>query len=649
MAADVTAITPAPTFRGWSDTFHLDGAPQAVRAAVRTWVQQRPLALLELAHGADTGLALLPRFVEGALRAGGPVIVGAAGPVERVRRAPAGSAVTAYVRQPSAARQGVDVLQSAVLRFDVRAADLVATWARWAERADHRGDGDASVTGWWTWLVGDPRLEVHALDEDWDEGLRPRCPDTLFGPDVDGQFRQGLRRALHAFTHDDLPRDDERGLGPVMRGGHPRAAVPLGVYATWLGRADLQRAFPAVNGADYDRFLTWCQEHAERELGVPTDWYPEPAAPAHVRRTRRRRGRVRPPRPTTVAVVRLQAVGKGVSEAGELLVAQLRHQVGDVQDVVVDLVDGPWPSLDSDVVIIAVNGDHLERVVRRMTFTPNAVVLAWWWWETDVVPDTYRQAARLVDGVLAPTDFVHALLSKALDTRVIRCPTPVPLSSAPYRADRDLTDLMLLAQADGSSSLWRKNVRGVVESYLAAFPEPSSTGPRLVLKAQELDAWPAEAQWLRAATRGRSDIALIEGTLSRAEHAELLDSADVYVSPHRSEGLGLGMVGALWRGQLVIATGYGGIAEVIDDSCGVLLSFRPVIAADPSAVYAGESSWAEPELSELVSVLKVLGADPAAFGDRAAAGPDRVAHLAALCDWPALLVDLQASSRRRRT
>ena len=44
----------------------------------------------------------------------------------------------------------------------------------------------------------------------------------------------------------------------------------------------------------------------------------------------------------------------------------------------------------------------------------------------------------------------------------------------------------------------------------------------------------------------------------------LFASADCYVSLHRSEGLGLGMVQAMYLGKPVIATGYSGNLEFMN-------------------------------------------------------------------------------------
>jgi glycosyltransferase involved in cell wall biosynthesis len=53
---------------------------------------------------------------------------------------------------------------------------------------------------------------------------------------------------------------------------------------------------------------------------------------------------------------------------------------------------------------------------------------------------------------------------------------------------------------------------------------------------------------------------------------QLLAGADVFCQPNRApESFGITFVEALWAGLPVITTSIGGGAEIIDDSCGLLV------------------------------------------------------------------------------
>lgn len=130
---------------------------------------------------------------------------------------------------------------------------------------------------------------------------------------------------------------------------------------------------------------------------------------------------------------------------------------------------------------------------------------------------------------------------------------------------------------------------------------------------------PAEHAYLaalraRAAALGIADRVRFLG--QRADVPRLLAAADVSCQPNAgAESFGIAPVEALYAGLPVVATRLGGVAEVLDATCGVL-----VPPGDAAA---------------LAAALGQLIADPEARARLGAAGPMRAA---ALCD-PAQVLD----------
>jgi glycosyltransferase involved in cell wall biosynthesis len=59
----------------------------------------------------------------------------------------------------------------------------------------------------------------------------------------------------------------------------------------------------------------------------------------------------------------------------------------------------------------------------------------------------------------------------------------------------------------------------------------------------------------------------------RADVPKLLAGADIYSQPNQApEGFGLVFVEALWAGRPVISSAIGGVLEIVDDSCGLLVA-----------------------------------------------------------------------------
>jgi glycosyltransferase involved in cell wall biosynthesis len=109
-------------------------------------------------------------------------------------------------------------------------------------------------------------------------------------------------------------------------------------------------------------------------------------------------------------------------------------------------------------------------------------------------------------------------------------------------------------------------------------------------------------------------------------------AADAYVSLHRAEGYGLTMAEAMMLGKPVIATGYSGNLEFMDDGNSLLVPFSKVRIPVGLRPYPAGAMWANPDVEAAAAAMLRLATDPAAgveLGARARAdvlehhSPDR--------------------------
>ncbi len=92
--------------------------------------------------------------------------------------------------------------------------------------------------------------------------------------------------------------------------------------------------------------------------------------------------------------------------------------------------------------------------------------------------------------------------------------------------------------------------------------------------------------------------------LTPERHTALLGCCDAYVSLHRAEGLGLTMAEAMGLGKPVIATGYSGNLEFMDDDIAFLVrsTLTPIgPGVDP---YPADARWAEPDLAHAAVLMR---------------------------------------------
>ncbi len=240
-------------------------------------------------------------------------------------------------------------------------------------------------------------------------------------------------------------------------------------------------------------------------------------------------------------------------------------------------------------------------------------------WELDQVNDRWiGDLRRWFDGVVSSSDFIHETLRKS-GARVWRGKHPhfgatdgQRINGYGCRAAFGLPEdrVIFTFAFDPSSDLQRKNPMAVVKAFrMAAAPNA-----RLVIQINaSADRKPELDRWL-ASVRGLSQVCVLEEHLSHADEMKLIASSDMYISLHRAEGLGLGMLEAMLLGVPVIATGWSGNLSYMDRENAALVDYRLVplrgqIPAYSQAVIGKPAKWAEPDVRQAARLIRELAGD----------------------------------------
>lgn len=277
------------------------------------------------------------------------------------------------------------------------------------------------------------------------------------------------------------------------------------------------------------------------------------------------------------------------------------------------------PKLPGTLILFA-NPPEIERCLMALGLRRwhRWRIIGAWAWETTVAPAHWRRQTSFVSEIWAPSRFVAQAFEIAYDKRVHNVPHFIKAA-----ADGDISkinqdgsgqlranEIHIMTLADARSSLTRKNPVAAVRMFRAAFPDGAAA--RLTVKCRSLDLFPGYAAELRTAAQGDPRIHLVDGTLTETEHAALMDSCDILLSPHRSEGFGLPLAEAMAAGKCVIATGWSGNMEFMAECGAIVLPFSLVPVKDPTGVYPADPGavWAEPLMDAGVEALRSLARDP---------------------------------------
>ena len=105
---------------------------------------------------------------------------------------------------------------------------------------------------------------------------------------------------------------------------------------------------------------------------------------------------------------------------------------------------------------------------------------------------------------------------------------------------------------------------------------------------------------------------VIDEVLSREDSYALMHACDCYVSLHRSEGFGLTMAEAMLMGKPVIATGYSGNLDFMDERNSLLVDCKVVALERDVPPYKRGFRWGEPSAEHAARHLRWVYEHPEA-------------------------------------
>lgn len=281
------------------------------------------------------------------------------------------------------------------------------------------------------------------------------------------------------------------------------------------------------------------------------------------------------------------------------------------------------------------------------------------WWEASRLPPQWTNMLSRFDGILAMSDFIADICRNSLAV------TPTLYGEAPLclptnvRADRagfglPADAVVFVASLDPNSDPERKNPEALINAFRSAFPV-ADRQVRLVLRLNNAATGLGQAvvQRLLQLAAGDARVGLLLEPMRYDQVLSLYACADIYLSLHRGEGLGLGMLESMALGKTVIATGWSGNLSFMNHSNSALLRYRLIPVAGSYDFFRPEmigddARWADPVLEDAVAWMRHLRHDRDArdaLGARAKASAEDYQRKAYGGGWLKELEDLWLAQR----
>jgi glycosyltransferase involved in cell wall biosynthesis len=159
----------------------------------------------------------------------------------------------------------------------------------------------------------------------------------------------------------------------------------------------------------------------------------------------------------------------------------------------------------------------------------------------------------------------------------------------------------------------RKNPLATIEAFKLAFTKDENV--KLIIKTINGSLWPKQKELLSRSTLGYGNIHVIDQYLARSEVLSLIKNAIAYVSLHRSEGYGLTLAESMALGTPVIATGYSGNLDFMEETNSLMVDYDLIDVSDSSGAYRVESRWANPKIQSAAGHMRSIFDDPVLAGN----------------------------------
>lgn len=277
-------------------------------------------------------------------------------------------------------------------------------------------------------------------------------------------------------------------------------------------------------------------------------------------------------------------------------------------------------------VNLFVEGAHIlpEFILRppRSMTVPGRLNVGFLWWELTVLPEYLRLGAEFFDVLMVGSEFVQSTMGNHIPrTPVLLAehPLSLPAEVLPNRARFGLPqDAFVVGMSfDPLSDPARKNPFAALEAFRLAFTGQSNC--HLVVKMSNPRG--VSPKMLELINRMKLHIEqdermhLIEETLPYDDLLSLYASYDVFISLHRSEGLGLGPLEAMLLGKPVVATAWSGNLSYMSHENACLVAHDLVPVNDDSDFFGPEAMgiqgfWADPLPEHAAAWLRKLQGDP---------------------------------------
>lgn len=264
-----------------------------------------------------------------------------------------------------------------------------------------------------------------------------------------------------------------------------------------------------------------------------------------------------------------------------------------------------------NINIFYINGNEVEQALKHLkvdrSYAYNIICPQW---ELSIYPEDWAQQLNRFDEIWAPSKFVFDSIQKATSKTILHMPLPVQVQLTSFLGRRYFhipeSSYIYLFFFDVRSYIDRKNPWAVIEAFEKACTQRPDEDVRLVIKINPSASSESKVNLLKDAINQcpyGDRIIIVDKVYTDNEIKNLIRCCDCFVSLHRSEGFGRGMAEAMFLEKPVIATGYSGNLDFMNEENSFLIRYTLIDVNEGSYPHAKGQLWAEPDIEQAAKYM----------------------------------------------
>lgn len=290
--------------------------------------------------------------------------------------------------------------------------------------------------------------------------------------------------------------------------------------------------------------------------------------------------------------------------------------IGFASDVAIAPFTGP-----REINLIHLNAESIPLVFafEQNEITSDSYNIGYFFWELNKIPKCHYLALELLDEIWVSSEYNREIYARYTDKPVVNVgmavealPEVAPVALDDLGLDGDET--VFLTTFDSFSFIERKNPLAAIEAFRLAFPAGTER-VCLIIKTQNRTRIGDPHQlsiWRKIDEHAKNDsrIVILDETLKYRDLLALKKACDCYVSLHRSEGWGFGLIEAMQLERPVIATAHGGNMDFCNDQTAYLIDYDLVGVQKDEYIFVERGSvWADANLQQAALAMQTVAAD----------------------------------------